>query len=104
VKLFHILRGIVRGLNQAKHFNLFFEWFHPNFFSPIMEGTLNAFYQDDEVVHCCLKLLVELVRNSFNRLKYEAWNINGLVGFKESAKYVVKLLQVWGCLEQKTCQ
>lgn len=64
----------------------------------IIEGTLNAFHQDDEVVHICVKFLAELVNNRNNRMRFDTWNINGLVVFKESAKYVIQLLQIWDCL------
>jgi hypothetical protein len=89
IKLLHILRGIMRGLVSNKFFNLFFDWFYPQYFSVIVEGTLNAFYEDDEVVHQCVKLLCELVNNRNNRVRFDTWNINGLVVFKESAKYVI---------------
>jgi hypothetical protein len=68
-----------------------------------MEGTLNAFYQDDDVVHACIKLMVEMVQNRFGRLKFDTWNINGLIVFKETCKYIVKLLQLWECFQNKPC-
>ncbi len=67
---------------------MFFDWFHPTYFQLVIEGTLNEFFQDDEVVHTCLKVLCELVSNRFNRIRFDTWNINGLVVFKEAAKYV----------------
>jgi len=67
----------------------------------IIEGTLNAFFDDDEVVHICIKFLSELVFNRSNRLRFDTWNINGLVVFKESASYIVKLLEVWNSLQTK---
>ena len=89
MKLFYILRGIVRGCNNSKTFNLFFDWFYPNYFSPIIEGSLNAFHADDEVVLVTFKFLTELVMNRQNRVRFDTWNINGLIVFKETAKYVV---------------
>jgi hypothetical protein len=53
-----------------------------------MDGTLNAFLDDDEVVHVAIKLLVEIVRNKNNRMRFDTWNITGLIVFKESAKYI----------------
>ena len=47
MKLFHILRGILRGLTNSRVFNLFLEWFYPTYFSTIIEGALNAFHEDD---------------------------------------------------------
>lgn len=44
MKLFYILRGIVHGCQNSKTFNLFFDWFYPHYFAPIIEGTLNAFH------------------------------------------------------------
>lgn len=47
-------------------------------------------------------MLCELVNNRNNRVRFETWNINGLIVFKESAKYVIKLLQVWDSLKAKS--
>ena len=58
----------------------------------IIEGALNAFYEDDEVVLCTYKFLAELVLNRNNRVRFDTWSINGLIVFKETAKYVVQLL------------
>lgn len=69
----------------------------------VIETTLNSFYEDDETVHACLKLINELVNNRNNRVRFDTWNINGLVVFKETAKYVCKLLEVWGSLATKNC-
>jgi hypothetical protein len=98
IKLLYILRGILRGLINNRFFNLFFEWLYPNYLAAIVEGTLNAFFDDDEVVHMCIKFLGELVHNRNNRVRFDTWNINGLVVFKEAAKYISKLLQLWDSL------
>jgi len=50
-----------------------------------------------------VKLLCELVNNRNNRVRFDTWNINGLVVFKESAKYVIKLLSIWDALQAKRC-
>jgi hypothetical protein len=101
IKLLYILRGIMRGLINNRFFNLFFEWFYPNYLAVIIEGTLNAFYDDDEVVHTSIKLMTEMVNNRNNRVRFDTWNINGLVVFKETAKYIIKLLQLWDSLKAK---
>lgn len=67
----------------------------------MIEGTLRAFYDDDDVVHLCIKLLCELVNNRNNRVRFDTWNINGLVVFKEAAKYMIQLLQLWDSLQSK---
>jgi hypothetical protein len=82
----------MRALINNRVFNLFFEWLYPQYFSVILEGSLNAFHDDDEVVHVCFKLLSEMVNNRNNRVRFYTWNINGLVVFKETANYVIKLL------------
>ena len=63
MKLFYILRGVVRGCSNSKTFNVFFDWLYPHYFSVIIEGTLNAFHTDDEVVLVTFKFLTELVLN-----------------------------------------
>jgi exportin-7 len=102
IKLLSILRGVMSGLLNNRVFNQFLDWFHPGYLSLVMEGTLNAFYEDDEVVHCCINFLTEFVSNRSNRMRFDTWNINGLVVFKESAKYIIKLLQLWDSLNSKT--
>ena len=92
IKILYILRGVMRGLTNNRFFNLYFDWFYPQYFSAIVEGTLNAFFDDDEVVHICIKFLTEIVNNRNNRVRFDTWNINGLVVFKETAKYIIKLL------------
>ena len=91
----------MRGLITNKQFNKFFDWFYPTYLTKIVEGALNAFYDDDAVVHICIKMLAEMVQNRNNRLRFDTWNLNGLVVFKESAKYISKLLQLWECLRSK---
>jgi len=88
MKLFYILRGIVSGLNSCKHFALFFDWFYPDHFG-IITKALIAFIDDDDLVLVIFKLLCEMVNNRCSRLRFDAWNINGLIVFKESAKIVV---------------
>ena len=89
MKFFYILKGLTRGLVTNRTFKYFFDWLYPQYFSGIIEGTLNAFHDDDEVVICVLKFLTELVFNRANRLRFDTWNIDGLIVFKESAKYLI---------------
>ena len=89
MKLFHVLKGILRGLVTSRHFKLFFDWLYPRYFCAVIEGTLNAFHDDDQVVMCVFKFLTELVFNRNNRLRFDTWSIDGLIVFKETAKYVV---------------
>lgn len=89
MKMFYVLRGILRGLSNSKTFNMFFDWFYPEYFSLIVEGSLNAFYDDDEVVNVTFKFLTEMVLSRNNRLRFDTWSINGLIVFKETAKYVI---------------
>ena len=102
LRLLYTLKGVVRGLHSQKSFDRFFEWLHPAYFTVIIEGTLNAFHEDDEVVLCTLKFLAELAHNRGDRMRACAgWSITGLVVFKETAKYVVQLLRLWECFQKK---
>lgn len=100
MKLFFILKGIVHGLNTQKYFALFFDWFYPEYF-PIIGRGLTAFIHDDEVVLVIFKFLAELVNNRCSRLRFDTWNINGLVVFKEAAKISIQYLQWTECLTTK---
>jgi exportin-7 len=88
MKLFHIIKGIVSGMNTSKNFALFFDWFYPEYFQ-IIARALNAFIRDDEMVLLILKFLCEMVNNRCSRLRFDAWNINGLIVFKEASKIVI---------------
>ena len=101
MRLFYVLKGIARGLVTSRTLKLFFDWLYPTYFSPIIEGALNAFHDDDEVVLCVLRFLTELVFNRNNRLRFDTWSIDGLIVFKEIAKYVVQLLSLWECFQKK---
>ena len=56
---------------------------------------------DDEVVLVTFKFLTELVMNRGNRVRFDTWNINGLIVFKETAKYAVQLMTLWDCFRAK---
>ena len=89
MKFFHMLKGIVRGLVTVRTFKFFFDWFYPQYFNGVIDATLNAFHDDDQVVICVFKFLTELVFNRSGRLKFDTCNIDGLIVLKESAKYVI---------------
>jgi exportin-7 len=91
LKLFYILKGIVTGLNTQKNFALFFDWFYPEYF-PLIGKSLTAFIHDDEMVLIIFKFLGELVNNRCSRLRFDTWNINGLIVFKEAAKISIQYL------------
>ena len=93
-QIFHILRGLFRGATNHKNFILVFDWFYPEFFG-IVKKCLAVYSDpcDDEVVLLIFKLLNELVDNSSNRLKFDAWSINGLIVYKESANFMIEFMQ-----------
>lgn len=93
MKLFYILKGIVTALSSSRHFGLFFDWFYPENFT-IISKALSAFIHDDEVVLVIFKFLAEIVNNRCSRLRFDTWNINGLIVFKEAAKITIQYLQL----------
>lgn len=78
IRLFHILKGIVSGLNSNRNFSLFFEWFYPDYFQ-IINKALSAFIEEDDLVLIIFKFLAELVNNRSSRLRFDTWNINGII-------------------------
>jgi hypothetical protein len=75
-------------MNTSKNFALFFDWFYPEYFQ-IITKALSAFIDDDEVVLVILKFLAEMVNNRCSRLRFDTWNINGLIVFKEASKILI---------------
>ncbi len=100
LKFFQILRGIASGLANNADFNLFFEWFYPDYF-PIVSKSLNAYIDDDEVCIVIFKFLGELVNNRGSRFRLDAWCINGLIVFNESAKIAIQYLNTYDNLKSK---
>lgn len=100
IKVFQILKGIVHGLNTQRTFALFFDWFYPEYF-PIIGKALECYLNDDEVVLIIFKFLSELVNNRCSRLRFDSWNINGLVSFKEASKISIQYLQLTEQLQNK---
>ena len=100
MKLFHILRGVASGLMTPKTFALFFDWFYPDYYQ-IIAKALNAFLHDDELLLTIFKFLAEIVNNRSSRLRIETWNINGIYAFKDTAKIVIRYLQLNDNLKSK---
>ena len=44
---------------------------------------------DDEMILTIFKFLGEIVNNRCSRLRFDTWNINGLIVFKEAAKITI---------------
>ncbi len=42
-----------------------------------------------------------MVNNRCSRLRFDTWNINGLIAFKESAKIIIKYLEISDNLNKK---
>ena len=53
------------------------------------------------MVICVCKFLTELVFNRANRLRFDTSTIDGLIVLKETAKYVIQLLTLWGNFQNK---
>jgi len=100
LKLFHIMTGILTGLNTNKQFGMFFEWFYPDYFQ-IIHKTLQCLLNDDEVVLLIFKFLQELVYNRAHRLRFDTWSINGLIVFRETAKILQQYFLYTDCLQKK---
>ena len=88
-------------MSTRDHYAMFFDWFYPDYFTHVIEGSLNAFFQDDEVTIVILKFLTEIVFSRNNRLRFDTWTIEGLIVFKETAKYLTQLLKMYDCLRKK---
>lgn len=47
------------------------------------------------------KFLTEIVNNRCSRLRFDTWNINGLIVFKEAAKIVIQYMSLYNNLSTK---
>ena len=46
-------------------------------------------------------MLDELLDNQSNRLRFDTWNVNGLIIFKETANFMINYLDLYKCLKAK---
>jgi hypothetical protein len=58
---------------------------------------MSAFIKDDEICYLILKFLNDLLDNQSNRLKFDTWNVNGLIIFKESCNLMSLYMQYYEC-------
>ena len=86
-KAFHILRGIFGGAHTHRHFCIVFDWFYPQYFG-IIQKSLIAFIENPKIVNLIFQFLSELLDNTGNRLRFDTWNINGLIIYKESSNFM----------------
>ena len=98
-KAFHILRGIFGGAHTHRHFCIVFDWFYPQYFG-IIQKSLIAFIENPKIVNLIFQFLSELLDNTGNRLRFDTWNINGLIIYKESSNFMAQFLNFSKCLTQ----
>lgn len=98
-RAFNILRGLFKGALSHRNFGRMFDWFYPQHFG-IIQKCMAAYIEEDEIVYLILKFLSDLLDNSSNRLKFDTWNVNGLIIFKESCNLMTQYMQFYQCLAQ----
>jgi hypothetical protein len=96
-RAFTILRGLFKGANNHTTFNKVFDWFFPQHFS-IIEKCVSIYVSDDKMIYLIFKFVADLLDNSCNRLRFDTWNVNGLIVFKESANLIINYMQHFECL------
>ena len=88
IRSFYILRGLFKGALSHRNFGLVFDWFYPLHFG-IIQKCIAAYIEEDKIVYLIFKFLCDLLDNSSNRLKFDTWNVNGLIVFKESSNLMI---------------
>ena len=99
-RLFNILRGIFRGALNHKAFDMTFNWFYPQHFG-LVKKCLSVYVNDDEITYLIFKFINELLDNTTNRLRFDTWNVNGLIIFKESSSFMLEYLGYFNYFETK---
>ena len=99
-RLYHILRGIFRGALNHKAFDMTFNWFYPQHFG-LIQKCLSAYINDDDMVYLIFKFINEILDNTTNRLRFDTWNVNGLIIFKEASSFMLEYLRIFDCFKSK---
>lgn len=64
----------------------------------MVKKCLAAFINHTDTLCLILKFLGDLLDNSSNRLKFDTWNINGLIIFQETSALMIELMEITNCL------
>lgn len=100
MRAIYILRGLFRGALSHRSFSMVFDWFYPQHFE-IVRKCMQVYFNQDEILYLVLKLLSDLLDNSSNRMRFDTWNVNGLILYKETSNIVIKYLEFTRCLTSK---
>jgi exportin-7 len=60
-----------------------------------------AYIQDAEVLYLVFKLIADLLDNRSNRMRFDTWNVNGLIVFKEASSLMIKYMEYFDCLSPR---
>ena len=53
------------------------------------------------MIYLIFKFINELLDNTTNRLRFDTWNVNGLIIFKESSSFMLEYLRIFDCFKSK---
>ena len=77
-----------------------FDWFYPQHFG-IIKKCLSAYINDDKMIYLIFKFMNEMLDNQSNRLRFDTWNVNGLIIFKEASSFMIEYLRIFDCFKSK---
>jgi exportin-7 len=75
------------AMHSKRHFNLFLDWFYPDYMSIVLRG-MEAWVQDTSVANSLLKFMAEFVHNKNQRLNFDISSPNGVLIFKDASQLV----------------
>ncbi|CDW71253.1 exportin-like protein [Stylonychia lemnae] len=100
IKFYNIITGTARGLTNVHDYDLFFDWFNPNYFQ-ITSEIMKMLISDDDICLAIMKFQKELILNRCQRLRLDSWNINGLISFRECSIIIISYMQFYDNFKAK---
>lgn len=103
IRSFNILRGLFKGALTNRSFSILFDWFYPQYFG-IIRKCIQAYITNEKLMRLIFKFLGDLLNNTSNRIRFDAWNVNGLIVFKEAQGIMKEYMILYDCLDPKQKQ
>jgi exportin-7 len=95
------LRGVLMAIYNKSGFQLFYEWFFPDYFK-IVISCFQRFLTDPDVTIPILKLFSEIAHNKAQRIEFPNSSPNGIILFKDISQVLYGFTSNMGALIQRS--
>jgi exportin-7 len=95
------MRGVLMAIYNKNGFQLFYDWFFPEYFKVII-NCFQRFLADPDVTIPVLKLFAEIAHNKAQRIEFSSSSPNGIILFKDISQVLYGYASSIGSLMQRS--